>query len=147
MQQALLERKALGGSHNITIVKPIALDVNINNSFYNREPWFLSQLTDSGLLADQDATSAPGEIIRQRLPGVRLFVACHLLRRSLRDQPSALFAALGTKVDNPIGVPDHIKIVFNDDDRVTQICEPVQHVEQFPYIVKVQARCRLVEQI
>ena len=37
--------------------------------------------------------------------------------------------------------------MLNDDDRVAQIDQPVQHVEQPSEIVEMEAGCRLVEQV
>ena len=65
----------------------------------------------------------------------------------MSDQSSTVFSALRTQVDDPIGVPDYIQVVLDDDDRVAQISEPMQHIQQFLYIFEVQACRRLVEQI
>src|ERR1700757_338140 len=58
------------------------------------------------------------KIMRQRLPGVRLFVTRHLFGSALRDNPAALFPALWAKVDDPIGISDHIQIVLDNDDGI-----------------------------
>src|SRR5580658_6918753 len=78
------------------------------------------------------------KIPRQRLPRIRLLHPRHGFRRALGDDASAFFAAFGTEIDNPIGIADHVKIVFDDDDRVAQVGQPVQHIEQFLHIVEVQ---------
>src|SRR6185369_4033961 len=66
---------------------------------------------------------------RQRLPRIALLHLRYLLRGSLRDQPSAVFPTFGAQVDQPIGVPNDIKVVFDDDDRIPKIRKPVQHIE------------------
>jgi len=57
------------------------------------------------------------------------------------------FAAFGPEVDNPVGVANHVQIVLDDDDRIAQVGQPVQHVEQFLYVVEVQACSRLIEKV
>src|SRR5579862_1398887 len=52
-----------------------------------------------------------GKISRQCLPGIRLPVARHLLRRSLGNNPSTFFSTLRAQIDNPVCVPNHIQIV------------------------------------
>ena len=42
---------------------------------------------------------------------------------------------------------DDVEVMFDDDYRVTLVHEPLQHVHQHAYILKVQTCCRLVEQI
>src|SRR6185312_707199 len=86
-------------------------------------------------------------IFRERLTCVRLLHACDLLWGALRDETAAVFAAFGAEIDEPVGVADYIEIVLNDDDGVAEIPQPMQHVEQFFDVLKVQPCCRLVEQV
>src|SRR6478736_7476502 len=88
-----------------------------------------------------------GEEFRQRLPCVRFLVPCDLLRRALGNYPAALFSAFGAKVNDPVGVSDYIEIVFDNYNRVAEVGQSVQHVEQFANIVKMQTCSRLVEQV
>jgi len=37
--------------------------------------------------------------------------------------------------------------VFDDDDRVAGVDEPVEHVDQLALVLLVKPRCRLVEQV
>src|SRR5580704_13504539 len=83
----------------------------------------------------------------KRLAGVRLFVACDLLGRALRDDAAAAFAAFGTEIDDPIGLLDHVEVVLDDQHRITEGHEPLQNIEQLAHIVKVKARRRLVENV
>src|ERR1700684_1324418 len=71
----------------------------------------------------------PRKISRQRLPRIRLLHPRHLLRRALSYDPPAFFAAFRAEINNPIGIPDHIQIMFDDDDRIAQVGQPVQDVE------------------
>ena len=65
----------------------------------------------------------------------------------MRDNAAAFFSALGAEIQNPVGVADHIEIVLDDDDRISEIGEPVQNIEQLAYVVEVQAGSGLVEQV
>ena len=70
-----------------------------------------------------------------------------ILRRAGDDDVAAFVAGLGAHVDHPIGRFDHVEIVLDHHDRIAQIDQPIEHVEQFGQIVEVQAGGRLVEQI
>src|SRR5919109_343688 len=82
--------------------------------------------------------SVRAEIRCQSLASVGLLVSRHLLGRALCDDPATLLAAFGTQIDDPVGIADDIKIVFDDDDGVTQIRQPMQNIEQLLDIIKVQ---------
>src|SRR5205823_6627858 len=60
------------------------------------------------------------------LAGVGLLDSCHLLRSPLGDDPSAVFPAFGSKVENPVRISNHIEIVLDDHDRVSEIGQAVQ---------------------
>ncbi len=87
------------------------------------------------------------EICGQRLSGVGLLHARDLLGRALRDDTATFFSAFGAKIQNPVGIADHIQIVFDDDDRISKIGQAMQHVQQFAHVVKVQSCGRLIQQI
>src|SRR5215472_13186228 len=87
------------------------------------------------------------KVIRQGLPGVRPLDSGNLRRRALGDDLSTLIAALGTQVNDPIGVADDIEVVLDDDHRVTQIGETVEDLQQFAHVLKVETRCGFVEKI
>src|ERR1039458_8948839 len=89
----------------------------------------------------------PRKISRQRLPRIRLLHPRHLLRRALRHDAAAFFAAFGAKVDDPVGVADHVQMVFDDDDRIAQVGQTEQHVEQLLHVVEVQAGGGLIEKV
>ena len=56
-------------------------------------------------------------------------------------------AGLGAQVDDPVGRLDHVEVVLDDDDRVAQVDQAVEHVEQLADVVEVQAGRRLVEDV
>src|ERR1019366_4231191 len=60
---------------------------------------------------------------------------------------AAFFSAFGAQIDDPVGVADDVQVVFDDDDRVSEIGETVQHVEQLAHIIEVQSRGRHIQQI
>lgn len=63
------------------------------------------------------------------LPGVGLFGTRDVGRRPLRHNGSAAVAAFRSKVDDPIGVPNHIEVVFDDEHRIARLHEAIQHIE------------------
>ena len=71
----------------------------------------------------------------------------HVFRRALDDDAAALIAGFGAEVDDPVGRLDHVEIVLDDDDRVAQIDQAIEHVEQLADVVEVQAGGRLVEDV
>src|SRR5579864_301670 len=53
-------------------------------------------------------------------------------------QVSAAVAGLGTQVDHPIGRPDNIGIVFDDQDGMSLFDEGVERSQEFADIVKMK---------
>src|SRR6516164_1312053 len=51
----------------------------------------------------------------------------------------ATVSGVGAQVDNPVGRLDHVQVVLDDDDRVAQIDQAVQHLKQLVDVVEVQA--------
>src|SRR5580704_3020925 len=66
----------------------------------------------------QDFLPISAKILYQSLPGIRLLDPRHLFGRPLGNNFSALFAAFGAEVNDPVGVADHVEIMFDDDDGV-----------------------------
>src|SRR6516162_2266336 len=87
------------------------------------------------------------EVVGERLSSVGLLHARDLFRSALRDETAAVFPTLGAKVDQPVSVTDHVEVVLDEDDRVSQSGEPVQDVQQFLDVVEMQAGGGLIEQI
>src|SRR2546430_9903179 len=86
-------------------------------------------------------------ILRQRLPGVGPLVPRYLFRCSLRDHATTLFSAFRAKVDDPVSIANHIKIVLDDDDGVSEIRKPVQYIEQLPHIIEMKAGRRFIQEL
>src|SRR5712691_6610449 len=81
------------------------------------------------------------------LAGVGFFGAGYEFGRALRDDAAAAFASLGAEVDDPVGLLDDVEMVLDDEHGVAEIDEPLQNVEEFSYVVKMQSRRGFVENI
>src|SRR4030095_17139669 len=77
----------------------------------------------------------------------RLRLPRDLLRRAARDDAAAGGTTFGPQIDQMIRAPDHIQVVFDDDDGVALIHELVEHVEQLARVFEVQTGGRLVEDV
>lgn len=60
------------------------------------------------------------------------------LRCPGRHDASPLLTTFRTHVDDPVRGLDDVQIVFNDDDGVAMVAQPVEHAEQLFNIVEVQ---------
>ena len=67
--------------------------------------------------------------------------------RALGDQVPAMDAGARPHIDDPIGGADRLLVVLDDDDRVAEVAQPLQGLEQAPVVALVQADRRLVEDI
>ena len=65
----------------------------------------------------------------------------------MRDDAAAALAAFGAEINDPVGLLDHVEVVLDDQDGIAKIGEPIQDVEQFLHVVKVQACGGFVEDI
>src|SRR5699024_7502414 len=79
--------------------------------------------------------------------GVRCGHLGDLLGCALGDDLAAAATAFGTEVDDVVGVADDIEVVFDDDDRVALVDEPLEDLQQLRDVLEVQARRRLVEHV
>ena len=70
-----------------------------------------------------------------------------LLRRSLSDEPSPVDSRPGAEVDDPVGAPDQIEIVLDDEDRVSLVDELLQNGDEPRDVVEVEPRRRFVEDV
>ena len=84
-------------------------------------------------------------VLPQRLRRVRIRMQLHLFRRPFSDHQAAGVAAFGPEVDQPVGGPDDVQVVFDDDDRVAVVQQLAQRPHQLGDVVEVQAGGRLVE--
>src|SRR5665647_517045 len=89
----------------------------------------------------------PGEDRREEPPGVAFLDQGDLLRCPLGDHPATAVAALGTQVDNPVGVLDDVQVVLDDDDGVALVDQALEHPEQLVDVIEVEARGWLVQDV
>ena len=101
--------------------------------------------------------SAPGG--RRRVPaqrrealgaqgssGAAAGAALHVGRSPFAHEAPAGVAPLRAEVDHPVGGPDHVEVVLDDDHRVARVGEPPQGGEQARDVLEVEAGGRLVEE-
>ena len=81
------------------------------------------------------------------LPGQRIRVVHHLLRRALRDDAAAMDAGRRADVDDVVGGQDRVLVVLDDDHRVAEVAQALQRFKQPGIVALVQADGRLVEDI
>src|SRR6185312_15290046 len=98
-------------------------------------------------LLSVDGCMVLDEEFGHRLAGVGFLVARDLLRRALGNDFAAFFTALGTEINDPVGVTDHVQVVFDDDDGVAKIREAMQHVKQLADVIEVESRGGFVKQV
>ena len=70
-----------------------------------------------------------------------------LFRRALHDHRSAGISAFRPHIYNIIRRFDHVKIMFDHNDRIPAIRQSVKDLHQFVYIRKMQSCRRFVEHI
>ncbi len=61
--------------------------------------------------------------------------------RALEDDPAAVVAGTGAKVDDPVGVRHDGLVVLDDDDRLAGVDEPVEQAEQVDDVREAEAAC------
>ncbi len=83
----------------------------------------------------------------QVLARERRLVRRHIFRRTGRDNLAAAVAAFRTEVNDPVSGFHDIEIVFDNDDCVAAIAEPVQDPEQILDFVVVQDGRRLFQDL
>ena len=63
------------------------------------------------------------------------------------DDLAAVLAGAGADVDDPVGGPDGVLVVLDDDQRVAEVAEPDQGLDQPLVVALVQSDRRLVEDV
>ncbi len=67
--------------------------------------------------------------------------------RALRGDLAAVVAGAGAEVEQIIGGGDHFAVVLDQDQRVAQIAEMFQGLQQPAIVARMQADGRLVEDV
>src|SRR6185436_1013117 len=78
------------------------------------------------------------------LTGMALRDGGDLLRGAGGDDAPPAIAAFGTEVDYPVRGLDDVEVVLDHHHRVARVAQAVQHVQQQPDVVEMQAGGRLV---
>ena len=89
-----------------------------------------------------DATRTAQILSRNRGGGVD-----HIVNRASRDDFAAMLASARTEIDEVVGLANRFFVVLDDDDRVAEITELLERVEQPPVVALVQADAGFVEDI
>ena len=94
------------------------------------------------------AARAPGSrACRQVLAGQRAGLASDLVGRPLGDDLSPVLAGARAEVDDVVGGADRPLVVLDHDDRVAEVAQPPQRVDQLRVVALVQADRGLVEDV
>jgi hypothetical protein len=71
----------------------------------------------------------------------------HLVRRTAGDDIAAESTGRGTEIEQPVGAGDHVAVVLDDQQRVTEIAEFMQRADQARVVARMKADRRFVEHI
>src|SRR6476660_1827470 len=83
----------------------------------------------------------------QHLARIRPLCACDLFWRPLGHDFTAPVSAFRTQIDAPIGIPDHVQVVLDHEDRVPRFDETIEDIEQALHVGKMQSGRRLVKDV
>ena len=88
--------------------------------------------------------AATGEVLRRSIESGWSSRSCD---RAGVDDLAAVLAGAGADVDDPVGGPDGVLVVLDDDQGVAEVLEPDQGLDQPLVVALVQADRRLVEDV
>src|SRR5205809_10272 len=83
----------------------------------------------------------------EKTPGGRLRVSGDFFRGAVRNDAPAAGAALRAQVDQMVRAADHVQVVFDHDNRVALVDQPVQDVQELTGVLEVQAGRGLIEEV
>ena len=81
------------------------------------------------------------------MAGVGLGDGGYLLGGADGDDISALIPGLGTEIDEMVGRLDEVKVMFDEDDAVARIYQPLQNLEEGGGVFEGEAGGRFVENV
>jgi len=84
--------------------------------------------------------------LAQESAGVTRRARGNVFGRAVRDDMTAFVARVGPQVNDPIGTFDDVKVMLDDEHRMTAIDEPLKSFQQNANVVEVQAGGRFVEE-
>ena len=106
--------------------------------------------------ADREVASVPGAthlgnrhhpLCAEEGPGDRAGFREHILDRPVGDDLAAVLPCPGPDVDDPVGRPDRLFVVLDDEDRVAEVPQSRQRGDQLGVVPLVQADRRLIEDV
>ena len=83
----------------------------------------------------------------QVTPRLRFLDVLEPFGRTAVEHPAAVLARAGADVDDPVGVPHHVEIVLDDEQRVARGLQPVERRQQRFGVDRMQTGGRLVEHV
>lgn len=83
----------------------------------------------------------------QHLSRIRPLHLGDLLGRAFRHDFTAAVAAFGTEIDDPIGITNHVEVVFDDQDRIPSFDQTIEHVQQSLNVGEVEAGGGFIEDV
>src|SRR5579871_2504351 len=89
----------------------------------------------------------PSKQRRQKAAGVRMRRVRDLLRSALRNYQAPVAPAFRPQVDHIVRGLNDIQVVFDDEDRVAGVYQPIQAIEEALNIGQMQAGGRLVQNV
>ena len=108
-----------------------------------RAPWTtISPLPFAALLGNGDRLAA-GEVVARH----RGSILQQVLEGSRVNDLAPVLAGPGTDVDDVVGGPDRVLVVLDHDQRVAEVAQPDERVDQAPVVALVQTDRRLVEDV
>ena len=102
-------------------------------------PWLLLPLRQSRAVALKDAGKVAARIASGDLG--------NLLGRAVGHDGTAAVAALGAKVEHAVGHLDDVEVVLDDKDGVASVNQTLEHVDELPNVLEVQACGGLVQDV
>jgi hypothetical protein len=92
-------------------------------------------------------TGGQGKYAREYLPGIRLLISRYGFWCSLDHNSPARFTALWAQVDDPVSLLDDVQVMLDDQDGIAKRHQALQHVEQLPHVIEMQASRGFIENI
>ena len=77
--------------------------------------------------------------------GKRFGTGCDFFRWSFADDSATASSTIRSEVDHPVSRFDNVRIVFNDQNRVTEFDKVLQNAEQHFNVGKMESRSGLVQ--
>ena len=76
-----------------------------------------------------------------------VFILRDAFGRSLGHDSSATTAAFGSEVDYPVGLFDHVHVMFDHENGIAEFGEAIQNDQQFSDVIEMQTGGQLSSKI